>query len=173
MRKRLALVVAAALLSLPVTAPIATAQANVRMGGFLGFAFDSYDNWLLFGAEARLRGARMQYDVQPRVHYLPFDGGSSLQLDGNILFNMSSLVPQVQPYMGIGLALNRFSVDAAEAGADFDETNVGVNLISGLIVGVNPKWRPFLQFEYTIINDFANGANLAVGILFQISGTRF
>lgn len=169
MRRRLALSIPA-FLSLVLSAP-ALAQSNVRLGGFLGIEFDNEEDWLIFGGEARLRTARMQFDIQPRFQYQSFTGGSSAQLDGNILFNFRSLVAQVQPYMGAGVALNRLSIDVDTPGEeDLDDTNVGLNLISGLVFGTNPKWRPYAQFEYTIINDFGNGANLAVGILFQLSG---
>lgn len=168
MRRRLALLVPA-LLTILLSAP-AAAQSNVRLGGFLGIEFDNEDDWLIFGGEARLRTARMQFDIQPRFHYQSFEGGSSSQLDGNILFNFRSLVAQVQPYMGTGVALNRISFDTSDPDVDSDETNLGINLISGLIFGTNPKWRPYAQFEYTIINDFGNGANLAIGILFQLNG---
>lgn len=169
MRRRLALLVPA-LLTIVLTAP-AMAQSNVRLGGFLGFEFDNEEDWLIFGAEGRFRTNTMQFDIQPRFHYQSFDGGSSSQLDGNILFNFRSLVAQVQPYMGAGVALNRLSVDSGDPAVDdLDDTNVGINLISGLIFGTNPKWRPYAQFEYTAINDFPNGANLAIGILFQLNG---
>ncbi len=166
MRRRLALLVP--VLTIVFSAP-ATAQ-NARLGGFLGMQFDSDDDWLIFGAEGRFRTNQMQFDFQPRFHYRSFDFGSELQLDGNILFNFRSLVAQIQPYMGFGAALNRINIDEEVPGADLDETNVGVNLISGLIFGTNATWRPYTQFEYTIINDFGNRADLAVGILFQLSG---
>lgn len=168
MRRRYALLVPA-LFSFLISAPIA-AQNNVRLGGFLGLEFDNEDDWLIFGGEARLRSSQMQFDVQPRFHYQSFTGGSSFQLDGNILFNFRSLVAQVQPYMGFGAAFNRLSIDVDSPGVDNDETNVGLNLISGLVFGTNPTWRPFVQYEYTIINDFPNGANIAAGIIFQLSG---
>ncbi len=174
MRKRLALVVPAVLLSVATfSAPRAAAQANVRIGGFLGFEFDFDEDWLIFGAEARLRGARMQFDVQPRFHYQSFTGGSSLQLDGNILFNLTSPVAQVQPYMGFGAAVNKLSIESVSPGvADLDDTNVGINFVSGLIFGTNAAFRPYAHFQYTAINDFPNAANLSVGLLFQISGRR-
>jgi hypothetical protein len=171
MHRRFVLLVPAVVLVLAsLGASSAGAQSNVRIGGFLGAQLDNDDDWLLFGAEARLRGARMNFDVQPRFTYQSFTGGSVLQLDGNILFNMTSMVAQVQPYMGFGAAINRLSIDETSPGQDADETNVGVNIVSGLIFGTNPTWRPYTQFQYTMINDFPNGANLVVGILFQISG---
>ena len=175
MRRRLALLVPAVLLSVATLgAPRAAAQTSVKIGGFLGAQFDNDEDWLIFGAEARLRGARMQYDVQPRFHYQSFTGGSSLQLDGNILFNLTSMLTQIQPYMGLGAALNRLSIDSDVPGVDdLDDTNFGVNLVSGLIIGTNPKWRPYVNYQYTIINDFPNGANIAIGILFQASGPRW
>jgi opacity protein-like surface antigen len=173
MRRRFALVVAAVLPLLTLAAPSAAAQANVRIGGFLGREFDLENDWLIFGAEARFRGARMQYDVQPRFHYHSFDGGSVLQLDGNLLFNLTAPISQIQPYMGAGIAINRVSFDVPDTpGVEFDddETNFGLNIISGLIFGVNPTWRPYVNFEYTSLLDFANGANLSIGILWRISG---
>jgi opacity protein-like surface antigen len=174
MRRRLALLVPAVLLSVATLgAPSAAAQSNVRIGGFLGAAFDNDEDWLIFGAEARLRGGQMQFDVQPRFHFQSFTGGSIMQLDGNILFNLTSSLSQIQPYMGFGAAFNRLSIDDDTPGVDSDDTNVGINLVSGLIIGVNPKWRPYVNYEYTIINDSPNGATIAIGILFQVSGTRF
>lgn len=174
MRRRLALLVPAVLLSTAtISVPSAGAQTNVRIGGFLGMEFDNDEDWLIFGAEGRLRSARMQFDVQPRFHYRSFDNGSVAQLDGNILFNLTSLVSQVQPYMGFGAAFNRINIDETDPDTDLDDTNVGVNLVSGLIFGTNAKWRPYVNYEYTIINDRFNGATFAIGILFQVSGTRF
>lgn len=171
MRRRFVLLVPAVLLTVATLgASSASAQTHVRIGGFLGAQLDNDDDWLLFGAEARLRAARMHFDVQPRFTYQSFTGGSVLQLDGNILFNMTSMVAQVQPYMGFGAAFNRLNVDESTPGTDRDETNVGVNIISGLIFGTNPTWRPYTQFQYTMINDYPNGANLVFGILFQVSG---
>ncbi len=171
MRKPIALVAPVALFVLAtLTAPAASGQSNVRIGGFLGMEFDTDEDWLIIGAEARLRGSRMQFDVQPRFHYQPFDNGSILQLDVNLLFNFTSAVSQVQPYMGLGGAIHRLSIDEQTPGVDLDETNLGFNLISGLIFGTNPTWRPYAHFEYTIINDFRNGANLSLGILFAVSG---
>ena len=169
MRRRLALLVPL-LLTIVLSTP-AAAQMNVRLGGFLGIANDTEEDWLIFGAEGRLRTNTMQYDIQPRFHYQSFTGGSSMQLDGNILFNFRSLLSQVQPYMGVGLAFNRLSIDVDVPGEDdLDETNIGANLVSGLVLGTNPKWRPYAQFEYTFINDFPNGATLSLGILFQLNG---
>lgn len=169
MRRRLALLVPAVLLSVATLgAPEAAAQANVRIGGFLGAAFDNDEDWLIFGAEARLRSGLMQFDVQPRFHYQSFTGGSIMQLDGNLLFNLTSSLSQIQPYMGFGAAFNRLSIDDGE-----DDSNIGINLVSGLIFGTNPKWRPYVNYEYTIINDLGNPATIAIGILFQVSGTRF
>jgi opacity protein-like surface antigen len=169
MRRPLALVVPA-VLSLALMAPNAAAQANIRLGGFLGAQLDNDDDWLLFGAEARWRTQTMQYDVQPRFHYQSFTGGNSMQIGANLLFNLTSLVSQVQPYMGLGAAINRLSLDVDTPGVDADDTNFGVNLVSGLIIGTNPMWRPYLNFEYTMINDFPNSATISLGILFQIAG---
>ncbi|MGH7712803.1 MAG: hypothetical protein ACREOG_16050, partial [Gemmatimonadaceae bacterium] len=148
MRRRLALVVSAVLLSVATfTAPSAAAQANVRIGGFLGMEFDWEDDWLIFGAEARIRPAGLQFDFQPRFHYQSFTGGSSLQLDGNILFSLTSLVPQIQPYMGFGAALYRLDRDTGDPdpAVDDDETHIGLNLITGLIFGTNATWRPYIH----------------------------
>lgn len=175
MRRRLALVVAAAFLSLPLAASAASAQAHVRIGGFLGRQFDFEDDWLIFGAEARLRGARMHFDVQPRFQYQSFDGGSALQLDGNILFNLTSAVAQIQPYMGTGIAINRVSFDLPDTPGlgddDVDETNFGLNIVAGLIFGTYPNWRPYMNFQYTSLLDFANGANVSIGILWRLAGS--
>ena len=168
MRRRLALLFPA-VLTIALSRP-AEAQWNARLGGFLGIEFDNEHDWLIFGAEGRFRTNTMQFDIQPRFHYQSGEFFNVLQLDGNMLFNLRSLVSQIQPYMGVGAALNRVNFDTGDPDTDSDETNLGVNLISGLIFGTNPKWRPYAQFEYTIINDLGNGANLAVGILFQLNG---
>jgi hypothetical protein len=176
MRRKFALLIPAVLVSafsLVDAAPANAQTSHVRIGGFLGREFDFEEDWLIFGAEARIRSARMQFDVQPRFHYQSFDGGSSLQLDGNLLFNLTAPISQILPYMGAGLAINRFSFDVPDTpGVDIDDedTNFGLNIVSGLIFGTNPKWRPYAQFQYTSLLDAANGANLTLGILFQLTG---
>ncbi len=112
----------------------------------------------------------MHFDVQPRFHYQSFEGGSALQLDGNMLFNLDAPIRQIVPYMGTGVAISRISFDSDVPRVDNDDTNVGLNFLMGLIFGTNPKWRPYAQFEYTSLLDAGNGANLTVGVLFQISG---
>ncbi|MGQ0539883.1 MAG: outer membrane protein [Gemmatimonadaceae bacterium] len=150
---------------------VAAAQATVRLGGFVGYAFESGGDWPVFGAEARLRGERAQFDVQPRFHYQSLDGGSMWQLDGNILFTFTAPVPQNTPYMGFGIAINRLSLDSSSPGGpDIAETNVGANLVSGVVLDLNPTWRPYLQLVYTILSDVQNRANLAIGILLRVGG---
>jgi hypothetical protein len=165
MRRRLALVVGAVLLSLTSIATSAAAQSHVRLGAFLGGALDVDDDWLLFGAEARFRGARSHFDIQPSFYYHPFDNGSALQLDGNILFNLDAPISQIVPYMGTGIAINRISFDGAD-----DDTSFGVNFVMGLIGGTNPKWRPYAQFEYSSLFDAGDRATLTLGVLFNIRG---
>jgi hypothetical protein len=75
--------------------------------------------------------------------------------------------------MGVGLAINRVNFDVPDTpGVEIDEedTNFGLNIVSGLIFGTNPKWRPYAQFQYTSLLDFGNGANLTFGVLFQLTG---
>ncbi|HJU75792.1 MAG TPA: outer membrane beta-barrel protein [Gemmatimonadaceae bacterium] len=171
MRRRLALVISAVLVSLTtVGAPEALAQSNIRVGGFLGAAMDNDDDWLVFGAEARYRSARMQFEFQPRFQYQSFTGGSMMQLDLNMLFNFRASISQIQPYAGFGGAFNRLSIDEDTPGVDLDDTNVGINILQGLVFGTNPTWRPYAHFEYTMINDFPNQASITLGILFAVSG---
>jgi hypothetical protein len=169
MRRRLALL-AVAVLSLSWNPPSAAAQAHVRLGAFLGGALDWEDDWLLFGAEARFRGARSHYDIQPSFYYHPFDNGSVLQLDGNFLFNLDAPISQIVPYMGTGLAINHFSFDSTDPDVDDDDTSLGINFVMGLILGTNPKWRPYTQFQYSALLDASDGATLTIGVLFNIKG---
>jgi hypothetical protein len=174
MRRRVARLSTAVLLWLPLATTVVEAQTHVRIGAFLGREFDADDDWLIFGAEGRIRGVRSHFDIQPRFHYRPGDVVDVLQLDGNILFNLDAPVSQIVPYMGIGMALNRISYDFPDTpgspNADSDDTNIGLNFIMGLIFGTNPTWRPYAHFEYTSLLDIGNGANLSLGILWQISG---
>lgn len=151
-------------IALILAAP-AVAKAQLSVGAYAGAEFDNQDNWILYGAEARLGLESMTgqpYDANLRYTYHSYGGGASAsQIDLNALYNWKLASPgMLAPYVGLGAAYVRFSAGGAS------ENKPGLNIISGTKVILDPTSRidPFLNMQYTLIRDYPNSYTLTVGI---------
>lgn len=142
----------------PATAPA------VAVAPYVGAVLDTSEDWLLFGGEARVKFDGFAYDVNPRVTFNPYDGGSMMQIDVNVLHNYALAgESRFKPYVGIGGAFNRSTFD------DFSDSAVGLNLVSGArLASPESRFEPFVNAQYTIIRGQGNPFTLVVGASFTL-----
>lgn len=147
-----------------VAAPAGAQQLSV--GGFIGQLYDTEEDWLLFGGEIRwVIKEDKPFTFQPRAWINPYEGGSLIQVDANVLYEPAQ-TGKIRLYGGAGAAFLR-----ATYGEDIDsDTKVGLNLIAGieLVLNEESKLRPFLHGQYTIVNDFGNNYTLSAGVAFRL-----
>lgn len=135
-------------------------------GAYVGGELDTPDDWLIFGGDARLAIADWRIELSPRFTYRPIADGSIFQIDANVLKNYDLARPgHLRPYIGVGGALRRLSVDSG-----FSDTSVGLNLVSGVrwAMSQGSGYEPFLHAQYTIINNEQNVFALVVGASFSL-----
>jgi hypothetical protein len=164
-------VLAALACATPLAASAQTALADddraglISAGVMAGAQLDMPDNWLLFGADARLQIAHA-LEISPRVAYHPLDNGHVLQLDANLLKNFDLARPgRFRPFMGVGGALRMYSPERGNG-----ETKLGINLLSGLRIAMNSGagYEPFITTQYTIMQDQLNVFSALVGVSFRL-----
>jgi hypothetical protein len=88
------------------------ARAQLSVGGFVGGEFDNQNNWLLFGAEARVslqKSMNGPYDGNVRLSYHSYgSGASATQLDVNLLYNLvSHPATPLEPFMNMQYSIIR------------------------------------------------------------------
>lgn len=144
------------------------ASAQLSVGAYVGAEFDNQDNWILYGAEARL--PLNKYIGQPidgniRYTYHSYGSGFSVsQLDFNALHNWELAHPGLfAPYVGLGAAWLHGS------GGGSSENKVGLNLISGtkLVFDPNSRVEPFVNMQYTIAREYPNSYTLTLGLSYR------
>jgi hypothetical protein len=137
----------------------------VSAGGYVGLEFDVPDHALLVGADARIKFGSANLEVNPRFTFRPFDDGSMQQIDVNFLTNYRLNNPgRFRPYSGLGVGIHSIHIDDADTASD-----VGINLISGVRLAMRPgaAYEPFLQAQYTIMNEPSNSFTLVFGASFS------
>ncbi len=137
----------------------------ISAGAYVGLEFDNPENSLLLGGDGRIKFGAANVEINPRYSFRPFDGGSMQQLDVNFVTNYRLNNPgRFRPYSGLGLAIHRILLDNIGS-----ETEVGLNLISGVRLAMRPgaAYEPFLQAQYTILNEPSNSFTLVVGTSFS------
>lgn len=157
--------VAVALVVFAMVGAPSSASAQTQLGGFLGRVFDTDEDWLLFGAEARIGMTGSRFQINPRISYNPGDGYSVLQLDANVLYPFPAAQgTTVRPYMGLGAAVVNYKFD------EDSETEIGANIIAGLLLAPASMQRTsfFLHSQYTTISDVGNSYSWAFGILLNL-----
>ncbi len=165
--------VALALVGLPLAASAQTALADddrsglISAGALVGAQMDTSDNWLLFGADARIQVAHA-LEFEPRFTYQPLGGGHTIQFDANVLKNIDLARPgRFRPFFGIGGTLQKVS---PEVGAG--DSKVGINLISGTRIALSGSsgYEPFIVGQYSIVRDRLNAFSIAIGASFRLRG---
>ncbi|MGQ0703426.1 MAG: hypothetical protein ACT4PM_09885 [Gemmatimonadales bacterium] len=160
--RRTAMLLAGLLLGTAYAAPTHAQQLTV--GGFVGQVYDTSEDWLLFGGEVRWQVKEDKpFVVQPRVWINPYEGGSALGFDGNVLYR-PNYDGKFRLYAGVGGAVVRQSFEGGS------ETDVGLNFAAGfeLVLNEESKLRPFLHSQYTVINDSGNPFTLSAGVAFRL-----
>jgi hypothetical protein len=137
----------------------------IGVGAYIGREFDAPDHSLLLGADVRLRLSRASVEIDPRFTFRPIEDGSVKQIDINFLHNFQLANPgRFRPFFGAGLGINTVSVDDVDS-----NTDLGVNLISGARFAMRPgaAYEPFVQMQYTIMNDRLNAFTVVAGATFS------
>lgn len=162
---------ALAVIGAPMAVSAQTAMADndqpglISAGVFAGAELDTADNWLLFGADARVQVAP-GLELQPRFTYQPLGDGHLIQLDANVLKNLDLAQPgRFRPFFGIGGTLTSYS-GAAGAGT----TKVGLNLVAGTRIAMSSSsgYEPFIMSQYSIVRNQGNSFTIAVGASFRL-----
>jgi hypothetical protein len=163
--------VALVTLAAPFSASAQTAFADddraglVSAGALAGAMLDTSDDWLIFGADARVQ-IQHGLEVEPRFTYQPLTNGHVIQLDANVLKNLDLARPgRFRPFFGVGGTLTSYSPDRGDG-----DTKVGLNLISGTRIAMSSGsgYEPFIVAEYSIVREQANGFSITVGASFKL-----
>lgn len=163
--------VAATLLGLPLAASAQTALADddraglISAGALVGAVLDTPDDWLVFGADARVQIAHA-LELEPRFTYQPLSAGHVIQLDANVLKNIDLARPgRFRPFFGVGGTLTSYSPDRGNG-----DTKVGLNLISGTRIALSSSsgYEPFITAQYSIVRDQLNTFSLVIGASFRL-----
>lgn len=173
--RRLLRVCAVALLfmGLPFAASAQTALSDddraglMSAGALVGAQLDTPDDWLIFGADARVQIAHA-LEFEPRFTYQPSGGGHVIQLDANLLRNVDLARPgRFRPFFGVGGTLRRVSPDQGNSDSSF-----GLNVIGGTRIALSSSsgYEPFIIGQYSIIRDAFNPFSLVVGASFRLRG---
>ena len=166
-------VVALALVGLPLAASAQTALADgdrsgvISAGALVGAKMDTPDNWLIFGADARVQVVH-GLEFEPRFTYQPLGGGHTIQLDANILKNLSLARPgRFRPFFGIGGTLQKVSRDSGNG-----DSALGLNLIGGTRIALSGSsgYEPFIIGQYSLLHDQFNPFSIVVGASFRLRG---
>jgi hypothetical protein len=135
------------------------------VGAHFGGELDHDDSWIVIGLDSRILLGFKDLELNPRFTFRPFNGGSDSQIDINVLQNYVLANPgRFRPFVGAGLAIRHTALDAGDAG----DTRGGLNLLSGTRLAMNngAHYEPFVQGQYTIINDAPNPFTIVVGVSF-------
>lgn len=160
-----------AVLAAPLGASAQTALSDddragvMSVGAMVGAELDTPEDWLLFGADARIQIAHA-LEFSPRFTYHPLDAGRITQLDLNVLRNIDLARPgRLRPFVGIGGALRTFSPEFGDS-----DTKPGLNLITGtrFAMSSGAGYEPFFTAQYTIVQDQINAFSLVVGASFRL-----
>lgn len=149
------------------TAP--AAQAQLAVGGYVGWLFDTEVDRLSVGADARYTLKDNRWALNPRfTYYLWSEGASGWQLDGNVLYRFPVAASErVEPYAGLGVGLHHSAFESGTTNES--ESKVAANLISGFAVKTKGKLKPWVHVQYTAAMDFGNlfiasfGASYSLG----------
>jgi hypothetical protein len=144
------------------------AGAQWRVGGFAGGEHESsWDEFLVLGADVRRTVGAKGLEVNPRFTYFLRDGLTRYQAELNLIKSLILARPgRIEPFVGLGVALERVSDDISA----FNSTNVGFNYIVGGSVRTAGRWQPFGQFEYSVLNEASNNAIVSLGLHYRFGG---
>ncbi len=141
----------------------AQAQARIEIGPRAGFDLAGDVEEFFLGADGRLGLAVLPITLNAALDFYFPDGFDFFQLSLNALYEFGPNNRVFTPYAGLGLGFSR-----ASGGANFtDNTDVGLNLIGGAVLGTG-NLRPFAQAQITFGD--ADLVTVAGGLLFRVGG---
>lgn len=143
----------------------APASAQWRVGGFAGGEHDSsWDEFLVLGADARGDIGNRNLELNPRFTYFLREDVTRFQIDLNLIKRVPLAgTSRIEPYIGTGVAFERFSIQG------FSDSAVGFNYIVGGTLKATGKIQVFSQFVYTVLQDSLNNAVLSAGVHYKLS----
>jgi hypothetical protein len=155
------------LLVLLTTSPAARAQ--VVLGGFVAVQMDTQEDFLAIGADALIPAGSSPVRINPGLAYFFQEDITEFQIDGNVVyfFDLEG-DPRLEPFFAGGLAINYFSFDAGPGFGDNEETNIGLNVAAGASLRGNGAVTPFIEGQYTMIDDWPNRFLVSLGIRFGV-----
>lgn len=158
------------LLLLAPASPV-LAQFQIRVGPTLGFKMDHESDLLVIGADARYDPHLDTLIVfNPRFNFYLEENATSFQIDLNALLNpCPGGFRTFSPYMGAGVAVQHFKFDDVNGFDGASSTDVGLNLLSGFYLDTNTSFQPFLQAQYTAVNNNPNLMVVSGGLLFRFN----
>jgi opacity protein-like surface antigen len=153
-----------------------TASAQFLVGPAFGYRMDLEEDFLVFGADARYDVDTLNIDLfgfpatlNGRFNYYQEENATFYQLDVNILLNPCPQVLILSPYMGMGAGVQRFSFDSVGGFEADAETDLGLNLVSGFYLKSTRSFQPFVQAQYTAVNNNPNLMAVTGGLLFRFN----
>lgn len=153
-----------------------TASAQFLVGPTFGYRMDLENDFLVFGADARYDVDTLGFDLfgfpttlNGRFSYYPEENATFYQLDVNILINPCPQVLILNPYMGLGAGVQRFTFESVGGFDANAETDLGINLVSGFYLKSTRSFQPFLQAQYTAVNNSPNLMAVTGGLLFRFN----
>jgi hypothetical protein len=142
------------------TLQLPAAEPPLIVSGFVGAVMDTPDDWFIVGGEGRLPIQDRTIDINPRFAYQPFEGGHTLQIDVNVVWEIPLANPgSLRPYGGVGGAFIQ------DTFAEESEGYVGLNLIGGVRFELQQsRISPYVTMQYTMVRDRSNPFAIGVGI---------
>ncbi len=148
--KRFFLVAAAAALLTTLSLP-SIANGQVRIGVHAGLNTEGAD--LFIGASSQFPLTVADRDIWGSVglEIYPFiDNAFITRINANGLFPLLAR-ESTQIYGGGGLMIQVSSFDVpAGLNIESSDTDFGINLVGGVLIGASEKYRPFLELNQTI-----------------------
>lgn len=163
------------LLALLLGTGFSTAQAQFAVLPYVGYDLDGEAVLIGLGAEFALPiTAPVALSLRPSGEYLlPKDldiGGRAFgqnisQVNVDVIARLKA--PGIQPYGGVGVGIRLIKLDTSdnddvEGNQDVEETNVGANLLGGVLLGGIGPVQPFLQGRVTLGSGLGSGTAASV-----------
>jgi opacity protein-like surface antigen len=169
------------LFSLVALAALFVLAAPVRaQSGFMPYlGYNIEDEDFLIGVGGRF-GVPLQAPValiaQPSIEYQFAGGGGNfggvnvdvtlLQIDANVIASFTGS-PSIAPYAGAGLGITYIDVSASSGGqsASSSNTELGLNLLGGVVLNPVGFGQPFAQLRYATRGDAPNALSVQAGVI--------
>jgi len=154
----------------------ASAQTTVKLGPRLGIPVGDIEDAggnLFLGADARFNTDALPVVLNPSIDFYLMDDvpGTSVDqsvftIDLNALYEFGVDNEAFTPYAGGGIGITRRSIDDSSVPGDFDDTDVGLNVVGGVRFPLESV-EPFAQVNAVVGGDW-DRLGITGGILFRL-----